>query len=428
MVTRSPEAFDCSAGSILQQVATALEEKAKEESFYPGLTRRVVLILRQELSQYVGVLEWRTLLDQQTLQYALEESIAAIALYEETMASLPCSNWKHIAVDVCAGKGLYSFLLSYLRPPHLESIVMIENAAINWYHIKVANNIKLEGNNVRRPHIHIWEKMNLHEHDIVVSRLLELPYPLVLTGIHLCKQLSPAFCGLVNALGRKCLMSCLVPCCLPRVLQIPILGEKCQEAEGKPEKFLLLATESNDASRNRFRHKKVRKRHDSSNMFHQRIHAWCFFCHDPRHLLHACSLLQQLSEKDQIKVRQAACIGSTYCQDSRENYECDCPIIVARASQEETIPIWTLDLSTIGQESTGSEAGVLNSHQPMINVPERYCQLLSTSLLDRSFVMVVEAPLENSSVHHQEDYELLKNRKKLFIWAGGYNDPRTGGY
>jgi hypothetical protein len=429
MVGRSPKIINHPEEWNLWKVADALEKKAMDKSFYPELTKRVVHILRLELSQYVGRPEWRSLLDQRTLQYALEESIVAIALYEESMATLQYCNRKHIAVDVCAGKGLYSLLLSYCRPSNLESIVMIENAAIHWHHIHGANNTMLEEKYGRRPHIDIWEKMNLHEHDTVVSRLLELPYPLVLTGIHLCQQLSPAFCGLVNTLESKCLMSCLVPCCLPRVANIPITVPKYQEAEDKPETTVSLSSEFNDTSTYRIRQKHVQKGQKSNQLFHQRsISAWCFLCHDPRHLVQGCSLLQQLPEHEQIQILQAARVASISRQNNLENYECYCPTVVVRAGPKDKIcPLWTLDLSTIFQETTGSETDNWNRHGPKTNPYEGYCRLLSTSLQDRSFVKVIEAPLDGSSVHHPKEYGLHRNRKKLFIVAGGYKIKRSGG-
>lgn len=33
---------------------------------------------------------------------------------------------KIIVMDMCAGKGLFSFLLSYLKPPQIQEIIMVE--------------------------------------------------------------------------------------------------------------------------------------------------------------------------------------------------------------------------------------------------------------------------------------------------------------
>ena len=57
---------------------------------------------------------------------------------------------------------------------------------------------------------------NLHDYDVVLDKIMDLPFDKVaLCGIHLCKQLSPSFIGLVNGLGSKCIYASLMPCCMP---------------------------------------------------------------------------------------------------------------------------------------------------------------------------------------------------------------------
>jgi hypothetical protein len=389
------------------KAADALEEKAIDKSFYPDLTRRVVRILRQEWSQFVGRPEWRSLLDKRTLQYELEECIVAIALYEETIAP----HMQHIAVDVCAGKGLYSFLLSYLRPPYLASIVMIEQAAVHWHHIRVANK-RQDG----RPRIQIWEKTNLHEYDKVLSRLIELPHPLIMTGIHLCKQLSPAFCGLVNGLGDKCLVSCLAPCCLPRVVNSQGKIQNDKEEKFK-DRFVNHGTKctsttyvGGDACLQPSKHQHLRRHYVRSRkgrpvkpIFSPNVNSmWCYLCHDPRHSIDRCSMLNHMSDDRQQVVLQSACSAS-FLQD--------CPIAMIRASPHtEGPPLLALDLSQMFLETAN---GITSPF-------EGFCRLLSTSLQDRSLVQIVDAPLKQSSVHHQDDCNWNQNRKSLFILAGQF--------
>ena len=393
--------------------ADALE--AKSQTFYPSLTPRVVRILRDKWSQFVGKPEWRSLLDKRTLQHELEESIVAISLYEEQMKD---TQQPHIVVDVCAGKGLYSFLLSYLQPPFLVLIVMIEKAAINWYHIHAANKIV-----DRRPRIQIWEKTNLHEYDKVLTRLLNLSHPLVLSGIHLCKQLGPAFCGLVNGLGNKCLMSCLAPCCLPRV--VTSQGKKWQKyrqqnAEQPFEISIPLKEEPPERER-RLDYMERRRRVKKNPLYDELCptkgngeSVCCYFCQDPSHSVVDCSLLKELDVSEQIKVKRAAHAATVQCWNCLEfgHFKADCPVAMVRRSAKFP-PVLTLDLTGILLNDNSAKATVANPF-------ERYCHVLSTSLQDRRSVQVFNAPLESSSVCHgdQEESNWNKDRKACFIVTG----------
>ncbi|KAG7358823.1 hypothetical protein IV203_015412 [Nitzschia inconspicua] len=386
---------------IIWKAADSLELKAKNDFFYPDLTLRVIRILRQEWSQFVGLADWRPLLNLRTLQCSLEESIIAIALCEESMATLKLK--EYIAVDVCAGKGLYSLLLSFLRPPHLQSIVMIERAAINWHPIHAANNIH-DG----RPRIEIWEKTNIHDYDNILERLLNLPFHLVVTGIHLCKQLSPAFCGLVNGLGGKCLMACLAPCCLPRICSNH-KGTLDRMDKDQVEDFkdiLVLPVRLGDMINGRTTNKCMKRRIQDKDILSfkptvapvysksDNNSLWCYFCHDPGHALQSCSLLRELCSEKQIQVRLAAQVTTS-----------DCPIAVVRTrSMTKLSSLVALDLSLVFQEPMGSDTSPF----------KRYCEILSTSLQHRSMVKVVDVPLENSSVHQQES---------LFLVIGAYEMP-----
>ena len=106
---------------------------------------------------------------------------------------------------------------------------MLEKATIDWYHIHKSNNTAKDE---CRPEIIIWDNTNLHDYDDVLDRILALPYPIAMCGIHLCKQLSPSFCGLSNGLGEKCIYGCLSPCCMPRMVTT-------QKKNTKKRKFTL---------------------------------------------------------------------------------------------------------------------------------------------------------------------------------------------
>jgi hypothetical protein len=393
--------------------------EAKSEDFYPDLTPRVVTVLREEWTHFVGQPGWRSLLDKRTLQHELEESIVAISFYLEQM-KLQNIQHPHIVVDVCAGKGLYSFLLSYLRPPHLVSIVMIEKAAINWYHIHAVNETE-DG----RPRIEIWDNTNLHEYDRVLMRLLALPHPLVLSGIHLCKQLGPAFCGLVNGLGDKCIMSCLAPCCLPRV--VTTQGKKWQKS--RQERTFQIAIPLNEEPTKRDarldymeRRRRVKKNPLFSQMYLTEGTggiACCYFCQDPQHSVVDCALLDELDEYEQVKVRQAAHAATVPCWKCLEmgHFKSDCPVAMVRRNVKSP-PLLTLDLTGIL-----SNDNTTNTPNPF----DRYCHLLSTCLQDRASLQVIDAQLESSSASHhdQDENNWNKDRKACFIVAGAFTGSGT---
>ena len=71
--------------------------------------------------------------------------------------------------------------------------------------------------NEGRPYIQIWDNTNLHDYDDVLDRMKALPGKLALSGIHLCKQLGPSFCGLVVVWGSVylCMSGAVLhaPCC-----------------------------------------------------------------------------------------------------------------------------------------------------------------------------------------------------------------------
>jgi hypothetical protein len=442
-------------------VADALEAKA--DSFFPDVTRRVIPILREEwAARWAGIPEWRSLLDKRTLHHEIEESIVAIhyyLLHNPYRGDQPDGG--HVVVDVCAGKGIYSFLLSYLRPPNVDSIVLLEKAAINWSHIEAANATASEDG---RPPVHIWGDTNLHEHDRVLARLLGVGRPLAMSGIHLCKQLGPTFCGLVNGLGDRCFFSCLAPCCLPRA--ITCQGEK-RMAKKPPKKRAsqppssLMATpgeyniaipveESPESRQARLTYMERRQCtiKNQRGFYLKKLSGPCFLCQDPHHGLVQCSILASMSEGDRVKILQAEHSASGPCWNCLEvgHYKSDCPVAVVRSSPlSHRVPVIQLDVSR-----------VLSDSQPFVS----YCQLLSTSLgaerhathdddvgginvgseieamagkgknddlvgsgegkhsSRKRWVEVVDAPLECSSAKHQDERNWNRDRKSIFIISG----------
>jgi len=187
--------------------------KLRQDNFYPDITKRVVKILDDWGMKWQGNPKMASVLNKSTLHHEIEETIVAVHYLFEGLDRRPEPSC-HV-LDTCAGKGMLSFLLSYLKHPKISSIVMLEKAAIDWTHIEESNKT---ANEEKRPTISIWDNTNLHDYDDVLDRLLALPQPIAMCGIHLCKQLGPSFCGLFNGIGEKSIYACLSPCCMPRAV------------------------------------------------------------------------------------------------------------------------------------------------------------------------------------------------------------------
>mmetsp|Transcript_4628 Transcript_4628/g.11884 ORF Transcript_4628/g.11884 Transcript_4628/m.11884 type:complete len:279 (+) Transcript_4628:91-927(+) len=187
--------------------------KLRQKTFYPKTTSNVIRILTIWGLKWQGNPSMASLLNKSTLHHEIEETIVVIHYLIEALDRRPDKSC--IVIDACAGKGMLSFLLSYLKHPKIRSIVMLEKATIDWSHIEESNKIADEE---MRPRISIWENTNLHDYDDVLDRMLALKHPIAMCGIHLCKQLGPSFCGLYNGLGSSCIYGCLSPCCMPRAV------------------------------------------------------------------------------------------------------------------------------------------------------------------------------------------------------------------
>ena len=93
-------------------IYSAIQElEAVQDEFYPDVTRQVVPILRDWAQRWDGHREWSSLLNKYSLHKELEESIVAIHHLLEATSGRPEKSI--IVMDICAGKGLFSFLLSF---------------------------------------------------------------------------------------------------------------------------------------------------------------------------------------------------------------------------------------------------------------------------------------------------------------------------
>jgi hypothetical protein len=415
------------------KTADKLEKAANtaEDSFYPDITRTVVSILREWGYQWAGEHAWMSLLNKGTLLHEVEESIVAIHyLIEGTATAAACDNQKIVILDVCAGKGLFSFLLSYMRQPNIAQIIMLEKATINWHHIEEANKTAEEEH---RPMITIWSNTDLHNYDAVLDRIVALPHSRVaLSGIHLCKQLGPSFCGLVNGLGRKCIYACLSPCCMPRAVTAQKYflnqqsnhesneNENNKSKQKKKHKTFTLSIQLEESSLKRQERRDYMERR--ARLKRKPFGGPCFHCHAIHHGLRECPVLPILSKEEQTHITQEWHKATMPCWNCLEygHYKVDCPkaqLYCSTSHKPRPPPTLTLDVSS-----------VLQSTRPYAT----YCQLLATgfegsssfidtneercndeSQLDKKTASVIETPLQNVENHQEGNWN--SGRKSIFI-------------
>ena len=371
----------------------------RKEEYQIALTDPVLHILNTWARNHNS---WQqSVLNKRTFLHEVEESI--VALYYLDRWRREAKALRFVAVDVCGGKGIFSLLLQYMaalywkdEAPCLDRIILLDKATskqIDWAHLISKPPPELERMLVP---VHLWEDCNLHDYDSLVDRFQKTvpqEMPLALTGIHLCKLLTPAMISLSNLLGgERCQYACLAPCCMPRAVRskymkddhrgIPIFGfESASMREERLQRVL---------------QKRLLRRKGHNNG------TTCFLCQSPDHWLRQCPHFATLPRDEQSRLLQEAAAATPCwkcgvvghfkndCQASKKLYwgwQCEPP--VAR-----TIP----------------GGAVLKSSNPLLT----YCQLLSPSLENRK-VEIVETHLNNGDKHQAENWN--SGRKSLFIVA-----------
>mmetsp|Transcript_22118 Transcript_22118/g.48100 ORF Transcript_22118/g.48100 Transcript_22118/m.48100 type:complete len:436 (+) Transcript_22118:174-1481(+) len=355
-----------------------------------SLTGRAITILRRWGNEFAGDPEWRSLLKKKNLLHEIEESIVALCPFFEWLDSRDEGSSPVVFVDVCCGKGVMSVLLSYLlkNDDRVKGIVMLDKAKMNWRHISAANNdVQCDG----RPSIQTWEQFNLHDVDVVVTRLNDLGAPLALVGLHLCKTLSPTFVGIVNILGPEtCQYMCLAPCCLPRMVAQPTRG--LQSGERKTRIIDVLRYEPDEDRLDRLEMNARRK--DALKRFSEYE---CFLCQSSAHRVHACNLLpSDVDERMDIFTAAKQAAPCWKC-GQRGHLKSDCPTEQSPGKPSQVIaPCISLDVSE-----------VMVSDFPF----DTYCDLLS-SAVQRPDVILRDSKLESDQ--HQAD-NWNSSRKSTFI-------------
>ena len=392
----------CSTKNDHWRVFKVIERiKKKSSTFYPHISKQVIDILQLWADKWGSNERWGSLLNKSTLQHEIEECI--IALYYLYQGLEKMKDEKIIVLDVCAGKGFLSFLLSYMKHPKVHRIVMLEKAQIDWHHIQASNVTAVEEN---RPMIDIWEQTNLHDYDNVLERMMSLPLRLALSGIHLCKQLGPSFCGLVNGLGNKVAYGMLVPCCMPRA----ITAQK-----NNPKKTFNLSIQLNETEEDRKSRLDYMMRRKRLKLKPQE--GPCFLCNDESHNLILCKELPKLPKEEQVSIRKKWHAKTVPCWNCLQfgHYKSECPKLGEHHDASKTKnsknhhaqnpPTFNLDVSNILKDCNPYHA---------------YCKLLSTSI-EKEYhdeVNVIESDLKKTG-DHENDKKQERNwnadRKSIFI-------------
>ena len=379
---------------------TALETEGMTTTLpsacYDETISQVVAILRQWGHKWAGKPEWQSLLNKPSIQHEAEESIVALFHLHEWILTRDDEEEPLVVVDVCCGKGLFSMLLSYMMESfwkgdaNITRIVMLDRATsknICWNHIHNANET---ANQEVRPVMELWEGCNLHDYDVVLSRLQGFESTLALVGIHLCKTLGSSCIGLANGLGpKRCPFLCLAPCCLPRIVTskkaymtrcIPVnLYEEDQERHAR----LDASRRRNEALRRRGRH------------------GVCYLCAE-QHRVRDCPLLPTENEERVAVLQKAAATVPCWKCGVVGHFKADCSSTLSRPSKVDP-PCLTMNVER-----------VLQSPQPF----DTYCQLLVETLQDCSSKQLVETGLTNWSFAHQEaEGNWNWKRKSIYIVA-----------
>lgn len=405
---------------------------------YRSTTLQVAAILEQWGNNWAGDLEWASFLNKRTLHHEAEESIVALYHLREWMTRTK-EPQKFIALDVCGGKGFFSMLLSYVasdfwQPRQLEntttedrqldSIILLEKCKtsdIDWNHIHAAN-----AREKSHPEIVIWSDTNLHEYDVVISKLrslcLEKKTTLALTGIHLCKMLSPSLVSLANGLG--CPYLCLAPCCLPRVVL-----NKAALKKNKDATIPIYLHETPYEQQDRLEHNRRK-------LIARNNHA-CFYCQKKRHWVKQCPDLKVLSKEEQDKIVDDA-IQNTPCWNCGTigHFRQDCPTPSAKITTKYP-PSLEMNVSNVIKSSTpfedyctllagyiqldGSAAAAM-CHPVMEKVkpPSSSSQepRVVKKLKSSSGVQIIEAGLTGNKSGHDGNWN--SRRKSIFLVASSH--------
>ena len=271
-----------------------------------------------------------------------------------------------IAVDLCCGKGYFSMYLKYLadeywnnpkeeeeneneesvennssssshssnkrrrrsRRRRLKKIILMDkDTNINFDHIYAANNDSngsehCDCNN--KVKFEVWSGCNLNDTRAILTKLEKQSLPVAITGIHLCRMLSPSFLSVTNGLRsmKLCPYICLAPCCLPRCVS---------KGSNKSIKISIHrnATTIKEGSA---------KRGGGGGKKRKRERRPCYLCSKTTHLVKDCPLLPKDNPKEVSRIRQEAA-KTIPCWNCGivGHFQNECPMTKKTADQDEKV-------------------------------------------------------------------------------------------
>ena len=369
--------------------------------------------------------EMMGILNKNNLLHEVEESIVALGFFktwlDQQQHQRHNGNFSINLVDLCCGKGICSMLASYVfqGDPRVSKIIMLDNnSELDWSHVSIVNRHAIQDH---RPLIETHQG-NLFEMDDVIQLLSnnndydndafetdenEIS-PLAFIGIHLCKNLSPTFVGIANALGsKKVPFLCLAPCCLPRVV---LGGRKNQSGDGtKTRKRLLEVAQYESPFQRQARLVAAKRRRQAKQR-----RSPCLLCQSTDHRLHQCSHFSLMGPSEQQKLlKRAAELEPCWKCGEIGHVKSECP-----SNQTSSLPplipraVTRLDVSPITKILTTN-----NIKSDDIDPFESYCNLLSKAI-ERDEKHLFESGLENThakSRQHESNWN--RGRKSIFIVA-----------
>ncbi|GAX20715.1 hypothetical protein FisN_7Hu024 [Fistulifera solaris] len=352
----------------LRRAIQYLEERQPIWPYEQALLQPVLEILRTWF-------DLPSIINKRSLRHEIEESM--VALYY-----LDCwreaANPEHfVVIDVCGGKGIFSLLLQYYARQHwpaqqLRRIVLLEKATsqqIDWSHLKALSD----------PPVTLLENCNLHDTDELVETFARFSSPLALSGIHLCKMLTPSLITLVNRLGEdRCPYVSVAPCCLPRVVTSKYLADE--------ERILQVGRyESDQDRRERIKLHLLRKSRRNP------VKTGCYHCQGIGHEVSKCPLLSSAM----LRQRDVEIWGPCWKCGEVGHFRENCP------KKNAPLTVKFLEMQTV------SVAGVVDSPHPL----SVYCERLLPAFHNRT-MKVIETGLENRG-HSLTNWN--SQRKSLFI-------------
>lgn len=372
----------------IRELSSESHELAKESSPFSPTTLNVISILKIWAENWANDPKMQSLLSKGSFLHEMEESIVAIHFFEEWKKTSGFSG-SVVAVDVCGGKGMFSLLLQYMNAIQkerehsviLDHIILLEKAtesSIDWSHLS-----KPPAQCLELVPVKIWQNCNLKELNNVTKRFRQVHFPLALTGIHLCKLLSPSLVSIVNQLGDEVQYLCLAPCCMPRAVTSKTLADEQRRIEIM--KWENERDRKERMERNRIYDLTVRKKRSKGT---------CYLCNSGDHWLRDCP---ESPADAEAKKRMIEKLSACWLCGKLGHAQSACPVARDARPRRHLPPSISMDVSR-----------VLKSTEPILH----YAKLLGDEV-EAHKVDVFDCPFEGSIAHSDRNWNA--GRKSVFI-------------